>query len=520
MKPGSISSLPFLERDLELQTLARWYDPDHGRDRARFLLLYGHQGVGKTRLLAHFLETQAIQNAFYWQVPAGDAQTQLYDFSQALQRYVAAGDPGATEAEPNFSWRDWEAALEQLAQLTDPSTSGQALQVCILEDFPALCHQDRAVSSIFQKMWDLRLQHIPQLRLVLTGGVISTILREVLAYSAPLYLRATHQIALWPLRYTAVLDLFPNHTPEERLAIWAITGGMPAYLVPFSHNATIHKGIEELCFAPESTFLADVQNLFGERLAELALSQAIIAAVATDINEVAGLSQQLGVAEEQLEQPLGFLEWSHLLAPQRSVLDNPFSRHIRFELSESPLHFYHQHVKPYLAQRLEPAAATQAIAASVRYSLPENPFTKLCWEWVWAAVATKQIEMVPQQVGAFWDEANQSAEFAVAAVDPWQKRVLLGQTVWPDDTNPTLVTTGVAVEKLVASSRQTPQMPAGWTVQLVLFGRSAFPEAVRRAADEAGVRLVTLEEIEALLPAARAELRWQWANPQHEEIEF
>jgi uncharacterized protein len=510
---GNVASLPFLERDLELQTLGRWYDPGHSRTKARFLLLYGRQGVGKTRLLTHFLETQAIQDAFYWQTPPGDAQTQLRHFSQALLRYEAAGDPGYTGVEPDFSFPDWEAALERLAYLADPGTPGQSLKLFILEAFTALCHRDRAISSVFQKMWDMRLQHIPQLRLVLTGGVISTMLREVLAYSAPLYLRATHQIALRPLRYTALLELFPDHTPEQRLAIWAISGGLPAYLVPFSHNATIHKGIEELCFARPSTFLADVQNLFGERLAEPALCQMIIATVAAGVNEVAALSQQPGVAGEQLEQSLGFLEWAHLLTPQRSVLDNPFSHRIRYGLAEPTLQFYHQHVKPHLAEKFEPAEAARAIAASVSRSLPQRPFTDLCREWVWAAVATKQIEMTPQRVGAYWDNSSPSAEFAVAAVDPWQKMVLLGQTVWPNESDATGLT---AIERLVA----TADMPVGWTVQLVLFGRNTFPKTVRRAADEASVRLVTLEEIEALLPAALAQLRWQWANPQPWDIEF
>ncbi|MCI0398296.1 MAG: hypothetical protein L0322_25650, partial [Chloroflexi bacterium] len=76
--------------------------------------------------------------------------------------------------------------------------------------------------------------------------------------------------------YTALLDLFPDYTPEERLLIYTIAGGIPAYLAYFAQAPDIVTAVRELCFGPDSSFLADMETLFDERLEEPTLGQAIL----------------------------------------------------------------------------------------------------------------------------------------------------------------------------------------------------------------------------------------------------
>jgi AAA+ ATPase superfamily predicted ATPase len=174
-------TLHFLERHQELGALANFYHRGWHRG-AGFLLLYGRKGVGKTRLLQQFLQEQAITDYFYWQAPPGDAAAQLRDFSQALLHY----DPDDSLT-PDFTFFNWREALDYLAQIAERSDE---TKLFILEGFTELCHQSMGLSSYFQNMWDHRLKEIPNLRLIITGSHVSTMIREVLAYSAPLYFRA------------------------------------------------------------------------------------------------------------------------------------------------------------------------------------------------------------------------------------------------------------------------------------------------------------------------------------------
>jgi AAA+ ATPase superfamily predicted ATPase len=213
-----MDALPFVGRGWETRALHRFYE----EREAAFLILYGRKGVGKTRLLREFITAEGIQNVLYWTAPDGTSAEQLQDFSKTLHDFTATPLPS-----PDFSFYDWEDALELMANFVEQS---QTRVLVILEGFTDLCHNERGISSVFQKLWDHRLKEIPQLRLVLAGSHVTTIIREVMSYSAPLYMRAFYQLHLRPLPYTALLDLWPDYSWVQRLVIYAITGGNPTYL--------------------------------------------------------------------------------------------------------------------------------------------------------------------------------------------------------------------------------------------------------------------------------------------------
>lgn len=121
----------------------------------------------------------------------------------------------------------WEQALHHLADVVALSVKPQLV---VLDEFTYLLRNEPAISSIFQKVWDHRLSQLPQLKLILTGSLIGMMAREVIAYQAPLYGRATAQIRLRPLPFSAVQELFPQRSADERVAIYGVTGGVPAYL--------------------------------------------------------------------------------------------------------------------------------------------------------------------------------------------------------------------------------------------------------------------------------------------------
>jgi uncharacterized protein len=498
-------TLPFLDRYHDLQALAQFYHRGWHRG-AGFLLLYGRHGVGKTRLLHQFLQEQAVDNVFYWQAPPGDAATQLRDFSQALLRYDV---DQMVRPSADFSFPDWRAALDYLAQIAESSS---VTRLFILEGFTDLCHQAMGLSSYFQHAWDGRLQTIPNLRLILSGSHVSTMIREVLAYSAPLYFRANASLFLKSLPYTALLDLIPHHTSETRLLIYAITGSHPAYLPYFTHTADIVTAIEKLCFAPDSPFLADMGTMFDERVAPLA--QNILEAVAGGHHEPAALQQQLANPDEDWQRVLYFLRLMKLIDASPSVHDTLASVRVRYTMADPSLHFYYQHLKPFLG-KLPAGEVAAAAYASLRRDLGQTPFVALCREWVWATFITGQLDLMPLRVGAYWPDPQSAAQFDPVAVGVEQKRVLVGEPVWENGHFTTS-----DLEKIIGNSQQLFRVWPGWTIDLVIFGREPFTADVRADATAAGVRLVTLAEIEPFLLAARERRRWEEANPSLVEIEF
>ncbi len=502
-------TLPFAGRYQEQRLLAEFYEDGWHRG-AGFLILYGRKGVGKTRLLQQLLQEQSIADYFYWQAPLGDAATQLRDFSQALLRY----DPkrGAPSA-PDFSFYNWREALDYMAQIVERSDE---IKLFILEGFTDLCHQSMGLSSYFQHAWDHLLQRTPNLRLIIVGSHVGTMIREVFAYSAPLYCRANANLYLHPLRYTDLLDLFPDRTPEERLAIFAITGGIPAYLTYFAHTPDMGAAVARLCFAPDSPYLSDMATIFDERLEEPELDRAILTAVANGSGDPDSLSQQVGVPFADLERRLFFLGLMKLIEERHSVHDEGPRRRIRYALSEPAFSFYCQHLEPALREQASPTETAVSAYASLHASLGGEPFLALCQEWIWAAARTKQLGMLPNRVGAYWDDLAPAPEFPIAVADSWEKETLVGKAFWEDGR----LTTAV-LEEIVHNSQQLSQVQTGgWAVKQIIFSRQPFTEDVQTWAATRGVRLVTLAEMEPMFLKARRQRRWELDNPQPIEIEF
>ncbi len=182
---------------------------------------------------------------------------------------------------------------------------------------------------------------------------------------------------------------------------------------------------------------------------------------------------------------------------------------VRYAVSEPSLRFYYEHLQPVLAQEMSADAATDLLLDRLFRSLGQDPFLFLCHEWIWAAYITGQLALNLQRTGPYWQKTANRTSFQVGGTDPDGKRLLVGMTVWENETvKPSLI------RQLAQKSQHLPQVRQGWTVQAVLFGRYPFSETIRRMAAQLNVRLVTLAEIEPLLQDARAEVIASWSRPR------
>jgi len=364
------------------------------------------------------------------------------------------------------------------------------------------------MSSLWTRTWDMKLQDLPQLRLILTGDHVSTMVREVLAYSAPFYLRVQYYLHLRPLRYETLIALFPQWSTEERMLIYAVTGGSPLYLQSFVAAATVRDGLKVLLYGPESSFIEDVTTLFDERLGDRDLCQNLLTGIVAGHQDFERLVAYTDASKESVDQALWMLRLIRFVDENPSVGDPSFSIRVRYGVSEHPLRFYHEHLQPILAQELPPDAAADLLLARLHQSLGQHPFFFLCHEWLWAAYITGQLNLDLQRTGAYWQKSARRSSFPLGGVDQEGQKLIVGLAVWDNETvKPNLI------RQLARKSQRLPQVRQGWTVQPVLFGRHPFSEAMTQLAKELNVQLVTLAEIEPLLQAARAEIIASWSRP-------
>ena len=103
---------------------------------------------------------------------------------------------------------------------------------------------DTETPSIIQKIWDHNIKGQSDLFLILTGSLAGIIQRSVLDYHAPLYGRATATLKLQPLPFPTLSSFLPDYTAEKRVAVYAMTGGIPAYIEMFDDQLNLFQNLK------------------------------------------------------------------------------------------------------------------------------------------------------------------------------------------------------------------------------------------------------------------------------------
>ncbi len=481
--------MKFVDRKRELRTLNEFFDGP----AAAMLVLYGRRRVGKTGLLSHWIENrftgdQSAQ-AVFWTATTQSADYQLGDFSRAL----AAADPRRSDPpSPTFSLQSWDEAFRYMAELAELRSVHGPLAI-VIDEFTYLAQSDPGIVSVLQRNWDHTLSKSKHLRLILSGSLIGVMEKQVLSAQAPLYGRA-RAVRLRSLEFGALAELFPTWKPDARVAIYAVCGGIPAYLDLFERAGNFDRGLLDYALAPNSIVLTDAALLLSERLDDPHVYESVIATIASGFHEWSEIAKMARVGDSSLGHYLQTLQSLEMVERVEPVLSGRQSRRGRYYVSDPFLRFYYRFVVPNRTaiQRGMLGRTVQTIVEDLRGFIGTYVFEGLCRDWAMIRAEQNQLGWLPEEYGAYWrhTKAN-SVQLDVVAVSQRAKRLLIGEAKWTTEPVAKHVLTD-----LVERSQRMPQVAEGWQTQYVLFSRAGFTAATREAAKGLDARLVDLHEIE------------------------
>lgn len=273
----------FVDREEELSSLnERFRD-----DKFQFIPIYGRRRIGKTELILQFIRDK---KAIYFLATAGTKKENIERFKAAAKHLV--------DLSPVKD--DWEAIFGYI------KNNLKERAIIVIDEFPYLVETERGLSSIFQASVDLHLKD-SGIFLILCGSSLSMMYRDVLSYKAPLYGRRTGQIYLKELRFRDAINFFGKPL-EEIISIYAICGGVPAYLNEFREKRPLFQLVEEKILAKNAVLREEVPFLLRQEFRDPKVYMAILSAISLGFRNLGKIISYCGLGSKT-----GIMPYLHAL---------------------------------------------------------------------------------------------------------------------------------------------------------------------------------------------------------------
>jgi len=456
----------------------------HQRAGAQLLILYGRRRIGKTALIEQWTQNRLAERDYvYWMATQTSTANQLRDFSQTILRFI---EPDALIS-PTFSYESWETALARVAQLANKRRF-----VLILDEITYVMQANPELPSLLQRAWDHALKR-SNLFLILTGSLAGIIQRSALDYQAPLYGRATAKLKLHPLAFGALRALLPGMTTEQRVAVYAITGGVPAYLELFNDTRNIIYNLREHFITPVNVMLNDAVFLLREQVDEPRNYIALLEAIANgghkliDIAKLAGLERSNANKYLTVLRELGYIE---RIVPV-TVQYPERSRQGRYVFTDAYLRFYFRFLRPYLGdiERGRLNRVINLLRDHLTDFIGTHTYEELCREWLNEKADRDELPYFLDRVGSHW---SKEAQIDVVGINWRTKQILFGECKWGRQPVERRV-----IDKLITQSAKALPGKGDWRQNYILFSRASLTSAAQRQLSELGAKHLSIAQLEA-----------------------
>lgn len=473
-------------------------------ERSALVILYGRRRVGKTRLLTHWLKKQGEDCGFYWMAEATSPHDQLRSFTQT---FTAFEDP-ELEIHKDLTFPTWEHSFRQIAKLAQ----NQRVAVLIDEVTYIMEVVPQFVSSL-QKAWDQWLKN-SQVMLVLSGSDLGIIERGLLSYRAPLYGRETAKLELMPLQYSATNLFFPQYDARERMKIYAMWGGIPAYWERLNNpDRSVLFNLKQQLQLTNNWLVEEARILLRDFIKDTHNFVGILRAISEGYEVFSEIAERAGISSGHASRYLSILRETGFVERTTPLTDkNPEqSRKGRYVITDPYLRFYYRYLST--SQSKVAMGRIDEVVETVEVDLPDfirKTWIDLCQRWVGLAASNGEIPVGVDEIGSEWRRGNDYID--IFGIDEAKRTLVLGYCFWGNEP----VEPALLIEQLINRDVITMLPKGKWSVYFVGFSSSGWLDTltvddllqeaakVSRKWDPVGVRLLDVNEVDADL--------YRWAS--------
>ncbi|MEZ4867396.1 MAG: ATP-binding protein [Caldilineaceae bacterium] len=453
---------------------------------AQLALLYGRRRVGKTSLLGHWVAQSGLPYT-YWVANKE---------SSALQRrsFVATVLGIPEEQAPTFD--SWPVLWRWLApRLAQESTR----QILIIDELSYASAEDESILSALQHAWDHHLKE-SRLVMVLCGSQVNT-MEAMMKHQSPLFGRFTGQWKLEPLPFYALREFFSTWNAEERVALYAVIGGIPAYLEWLDPTLGLVQNIRDIMLSPGSMFMAEPQFLLYDELREPQTYFSILQAISSGNHTLSAISKAALVERTTLPRFLQRLQELQLIERRLPVTltqaEQQTSRQGRYHLADPFFRFYFRFLAPHLNAFIPQQETLTHIQTELRGFVGLG-FEQLAQQWVAKQALTGHLPFTPEAIGSHW---SRTVQIDVVAINRHTHDVLLGECKWGEKRVEQTVVNDLIQRKGPRLQQMLQEKGGEWKLHYVIFARAGLTPNAHAELQAHGGVAVDLQRMDEVLSA-------------------
>ena len=384
----------FIGREKELALLQQDYI-------GKAVMVYGKRRVGKTTLIQKALKSSSYRTV-YFECLKGTMQDNISGFVQELVRAKILPVP------LNFgTLQDVFAYLNALPEKI----------VVVIDEYPYLkaMNDSATVDSVFQNIIDNRLVNV---ELILSGSHIG-MMKDTLQEKNALYGRFALTIKLNELNYQEAAKFYPDKTPYDKAAHYAVFGGSPFVNQALNPEAAIRENIISTILNPMSAVYLYASQLLLSDYSVKINAERIFSVIGNGKKRYTEIEDKLDVKKtgnlsKQMKSLID-LEIVERNSPINKIGDNKKST---FEINDNLLRFYFTFI-------YKNASALQVLGAEAFYDEYIAPvltdfisrrFEGICRDYFSLQVRSGKMKGVRNIGSYYYDDSihRKNGEFDVA----------------------------------------------------------------------------------------------------------
>ena len=460
----------FIGRTEELKSLAEYYNSG----KYECAVIYGRRRVGKTELITEFVKDK--KNIFFT-AAEGTYKKNL----DILSKAIMSGLEGSLLINsPTFA--GFEDCLDYIYD------HAQEKLVVVFDEYPYFANSEKSVSSVLQQYIDHKFQKI-DIMFILCGSSMSFMEKQIMGNKSPLYGRRTCQYRLLPFDFKTSAEFHGGFSKTDKAVIYAITGGIPKYLLQIDEKRSLKENICRSFFSADSLFFEEPGNLLKQELREPAVYNSIITAIAAGSSKLSEIATKAHMATSACSNYLQSLIALNIVRKELPVLAEPNARNTIYRLNDGMFRFWYRFVYENISEITMHEG--EAVYAEIEPQLSDfmgEAFEDICKQWLWQESFAGRLPLRIKDCGRWWGAnplLRAEREIDLLAYGKDKAGAIFCECKWRNEKTPESV-----IDELIEKSAMFSYDKKHY----FLFSKSGFtPSAQKRAGEN--IRLIPFDDM-------------------------